>query len=536
MAPITLVFGPIASLNFLAWLTFTSSALAMFLVLKKLLRWQFAAFIGGALYGFSPYMVGQGYSHVALDFVAIPPIVLFTSYELLVTRDRPPMRLGALIGILFVIQYFIFSEIAFTMAIALAVGLLAAAIVHPSQVLPAVRHARGAFAVAIGLIVVLLAYPLWVASAGPYRFSGSAHAAPGGGFAGISADLAASVVPTTFMRFAPSSWIRVGSSFSLGDYAENGSYLGIPLILLILAATIHYRRHKWIIGSFIMAMLMLIISLGPYLVVYNHFTSIPLPFRLVMKLPLFQDVEPVRFSLYEYLFIAVLCALALDIGHTAALNRKIQTGSLPKAKSRRLNRRDGYGPIIRSLGLGTLAVAAALALVPRWPFPTSATGIPPYFTSKNVNKIPLGSVALISPYPSVAELQPVLWQAVAKMRFRLIGGYGFFRTQTGGASLYPAELHPYAVEEWMWTQVTGSDRPFPGTPPPPLVTPQLYDQTQTFLHRYHVGVVVWTNVGTFTASVYSLFVHVLGQPDESSPTVAVWYDVQRDVAASHTSG
>jgi hypothetical protein len=59
-APLTLAVSPIASVNLLLWLAFPLSAFSMFVVLRRWVRWNLAAIVGGALYGFSPYMVTQG--------------------------------------------------------------------------------------------------------------------------------------------------------------------------------------------------------------------------------------------------------------------------------------------------------------------------------------------------------------------------------------------------------------------------------------------------------------------------------------------
>ena len=72
-APLTLAVSPIASVNLLLWLAFPLSAFSMFVVLRHWVRWDLAAFVGGALYGFSPYMVTQAVSALAHGIRAPPP-------------------------------------------------------------------------------------------------------------------------------------------------------------------------------------------------------------------------------------------------------------------------------------------------------------------------------------------------------------------------------------------------------------------------------------------------------------------------------
>jgi len=74
-APVTVLFGPVAAYNLVLRAGFTLSALAMFVVVRRLVRWWPAALVAGLLYGFSPFMVGQGLSHEFLVFAPIPPLV-----------------------------------------------------------------------------------------------------------------------------------------------------------------------------------------------------------------------------------------------------------------------------------------------------------------------------------------------------------------------------------------------------------------------------------------------------------------------------
>ena len=57
MAPVTWLFGPVASLNVALTLGPALSALAMFVLLRRWVTWQPAAFVGGLLYGFSPFIL-----------------------------------------------------------------------------------------------------------------------------------------------------------------------------------------------------------------------------------------------------------------------------------------------------------------------------------------------------------------------------------------------------------------------------------------------------------------------------------------------
>ncbi len=60
-APLTLLGGPVLSFNALLTLALPVSALAMYACLRRWTTWRAAAFVGGLLYGFSPYIIGQDF-------------------------------------------------------------------------------------------------------------------------------------------------------------------------------------------------------------------------------------------------------------------------------------------------------------------------------------------------------------------------------------------------------------------------------------------------------------------------------------------
>jgi hypothetical protein len=188
-----------------------------------------------------------------------------------------------------------------------------------------------------------------------------------------------------------------------------------------------------------------------------------------------------------------------------------------------------------AITVGVLSVVAVISLIPAWPLANGSVAVPTYFTSTAVDRIPLGSVALISPYPSVYELPPMLWQAEAGMRFKIIGGYGYFRDNTGAASLFPTALFPFDVEEWLWTEATGG-APYPGVPPLAKVDARFLAQVHTFLKRNGVGTVIWTSTGADASSVLQVFSEVLGPPSEASSSLAVWYGVRRDLSRHRAAG
>ena len=92
-APIAMIASPMVRVNLLMVLAMPISAGATFVVLRKWQVWSPAAALGGLIYGFSPYMVGQSLSHVVLIFLPLPPVIALTVVSILQRRGSPH-RLG----------------------------------------------------------------------------------------------------------------------------------------------------------------------------------------------------------------------------------------------------------------------------------------------------------------------------------------------------------------------------------------------------------------------------------------------------------
>jgi len=511
-APLTLLVSPIASLNLLLWLAFPLSASSMFFVLRRWVRWDLAAFVGGALYGFSPYVVTQGFDHLNLAFVPLPPLILLAIYETLRPDSNSAGRWGIALGLLVVAQFFISPEIAATTVLVAGVALVVLAVARPHLMLPSIHRGLPGLVLSVAIVGICLAYPISVMLAGPYRFHGPAY--PGG----VSADLLGTLAPTAMQRFAPGGLSMQGSRLLFGNISENGSYLGLPLLALLVVVLVRCRRRSWIRFAASMVAITVILSLGSHLIVANHRTPIPLPWDLLQHLPFADDVIVVRLSLYTALFASLMIALGIDELHTRWKDRSRSIGAVTQFQRH---------PLAWGWALGVLAVASVLSLVPSWPFPTAPAEVPSYFSGLAVDRIPPGSVALISPYPSVAELQPQMWQAVAGMRFRIIGGYGLVADAAGTSSNFPAVLQPEDVQRFLWNNATG------GTPYPLGTVPQnstrLACQLRVFLKTHHVDTVISTTSGAEPQRIRALFERALGQPSGNHGAVNVWYGVQNDV-------
>jgi hypothetical protein len=420
MAPFTLTAGPVATFNLLVRLALISSATSMFLVLRRYVTWWPFALAGGLLYGFSPYMLGEGYTHVFLVFVPIPPILFMLLQDLLVGHKWKPVQAGVWLGVLSAAQFLISSETLAIVAVMALAAIVVLAVRHPVAAREAVPTTLRGAGAAVGSFVLLAGFAIYYYLRGPQHVSGPQH--PKLTYVLFHDDLYATILPTNYQLFGPRSLINRGDFLLQGNGVDHVTYLGLPLVALSIYIVVRCRRNGMVALSGLLALGSLLLTLGPRLFFNNHeyFASVSLPYAVLLHLPLLDGLLAPRFILAEFFFVAILLALGLDQMRTEGLFRRSDTTS---------SRRD---MTVRSVVCSALAVAAFLPLVPRNTYQPAPVPVAPFFSnSKLLAQIPPGGVVLPYPQaqlptvfgPAFPDLRSMLWVAVSGFHFRIIGAY-----------------------------------------------------------------------------------------------------------------
>ena len=514
-APITRLFGPVATYNVLLRLGFALSAFSLCLVLRRWTDWWPAAFFGGLTYGFSAYMVGQGLGHLNLVFVPFPPLMLLVLHEIVVRRRWSVWRSGGALGLLATAQFLISPEILLSTAVAGSVAIALAALARRREVVAAFGHAARGLAWAFVIAVLLLAYPTWMALFGPQHVVGPPN--PLAILALYPGDALGTVVPTVLERMAPAHLIAVGSSLTGGSLSENGMYLGLPLLVTVVAFVVAFRRRSILVLSAAVAVCTWILSLGAHLTVDRHVTTVPLPFDALLHVPVLQDMLPVRFSLLTALFTGAVLALGLDM-----LRHRMATGprlppSLPTGSP--IGMAAG-GSVLGSVVALVLGCIVALSLLPRSAYGTVATEVPPFFTGDAVQRIPAGSTVLTYPYPAGPQLQGMLDQAVARMRYKITGAYGFVPDATGHSTFGPPVLPPAQVQMLFYSAFLGGAYKAANLPSKATAVPAI----RTYLAEYNVSTVIFYDVGADPSLVLRYMTAAIGPPTTDHGTTG-WFEV-----------
>jgi hypothetical protein len=430
--PVTTTLGVIFAYNVATTLALALSAWTGFLLLRRYVARPLAAGLGGLLYGFSPYMVAQSLGHLHLTLIFLPPLILLLIDEIVRVQRRNPLLLGAALGLVSVVQFFISEEIlAFTVLVS-AVTLTLAAAIWPQRALGSWRPwVKAALAAAV-VSVALLGWPIYFQLHGPQAIHGAQH--PSDVFVN---DLLGFWVPTGVQWINSPLAGAISSHFS-GNGAEWNSYLGLPFSLLLVFVSIRWWRNGAVRLAALAGFVVAVLSFGvllhvdgkvethlPVFVVALPLLALPwvparalvlttfLAWAALWRMPLLDHVIPARIFLFGYLFAGLLLAIFVDVALRAGGRRA-------------------------ALGLGVAALAL-VPLLPYQPFFHTMPSQPAFFApGGEVSRLPQGGVALVAPVANIEDAEPMQWQATAGMRYVMPEGYMFIPGPSGEvASIVP---------------------------------------------------------------------------------------------------
>ncbi len=417
LAPVTWLFGPTASLNLASTLIPVLSALSMFWLLRRWVSWVPAAFVGGLLYGFSPFVLTGLTSGWLTTLIAVPPLMVACLDDLCAGGRSRPVRTGAILGLLAVVQFFISTELLAVAAITAAIGLVLvgahAAVVHRAELARRARRVLLGLAVAAGVAGCALAYPIWFALAGPAHFSGLVWPSLRPGYYGLTASdfvrlQSTSAATLAFRRFGGYQGITLHES----------GYLGAGLLVVLAISLVLWRRDRrlWLFASVGLAAMALSLTDA------RSATTVWVPWRVLATIPVVQNILPVRFTSMVYLAVAVLLGLVVDHARTSILARGISRPG--EGSQRALPRRRRATAAALALAVAAVALAPiASAYRGAFPLTMQPVTLPRWFATV-APRLPPGQVVLTYPAAFGGIQAPMAWQALDRMSFALVGGGG----------------------------------------------------------------------------------------------------------------
>ena len=449
LAPLTWLFGSIASLNVALTVIPVLSALAMFALVRRWVSWMPAALVAGLFYGFSPFVLNNLTStHVDLTLVAVPPLVVICLDELLIRQRRRPLPTGFGLGVLLSLQFLVGTEVLVLLLVEVAIGIVLV-VLYVGRRDPAVLRAHARAAVTGGVVAavtmcVLLAYPVWLVVAGPAHYSGSIH--PGlrlSSFGGTAQRFFLPAKPAVHGAFS-SAFFRI-----VGGYQGpvlSAQYFGLGVLIVCIVGVAVWRRQRilWLFGLLAVISMFLVTSSGPW----------------SGSLPVLKNVVPGHYVLFAYLAVAVLLGVIVDNTRNAVndLSARSAHGLAPASSSGRRSPWRQLPGAAGGLAVALVAVFPPAAYVSHGiPFtvqpivlPTWFRTVAPHLTDRPVLLVlPAPFSATTSKlkwtdasgrsYPLIlsGKQAAMTWQALGGQRFSIVGsgglGAGTVRTTTENA-------------------------------------------------------------------------------------------------------
>jgi hypothetical protein len=310
LAPITPLIGPVAGYNVLSVGSAISAAFAAYLLCRRLVKREAAAAAGGYLFGFSSYELAQLTGHLNLTLIfPIPLMVLLALQrgEGAISRRRYVILLAITIVVLAGISTELLAD-----SVGLGAVTLCAAWIFACA--PATRERIKRMTVetiAAGALSAIVLSPFLYYA----LFSGGTPAGPPGLSDVYGLDLLNPLFPTYVTRFGRSTFYSLGISFETGNVTEAGGYLSLPIMVAFGLWWIGARRTALARVSLMLVTVALLLALGSHLHVAGYQTM-ALPFDLVRRLPVFNDILPSRLILFVTLAVAVGIASWLATAHT----------------------------------------------------------------------------------------------------------------------------------------------------------------------------------------------------------------------------
>jgi hypothetical protein len=430
LSPITWLWGPVTSFNVALTLGPVVSAVSMFVLLRRWVSWDSAAFVGGLFYGFSPFLIAsltKGW--LDFTFLAIPPLVVACLDELLARQSRRPTPTGIALGFLVAAQFLIGSEVLLMMVIFLGIGVVLTityvAFFNRTAIRERAATARKGLIAAGLTAAVLLILPVSYALAGPAHISGVP-------WDGLFASRGTSF--RNFLIAAPAP-IRSADASGYQGPLVSSQFLGLGLIAILMCGLVIWRHdvRLWLFG--VVGFIALVFSLGTG-------KLDQLPWGLLAHQPLLENILPARMVIFVYFAAATMLGIVIDHTH-AAVRRRLDRDPGEGTTRRRVGLHSPFPEVMATLA-GLALAAVALIQPTRYlaqtiPVTTQRIVLPKWFQAVAPH---LADNQHLLVFPAPFDIESAwTWQAVGRMHYTVIGtggpwGIGF----TGPDSLATAAI------------------------------------------------------------------------------------------------
>ena len=426
-APITGTLGPVAAYNILCLAAPPAAAFSTYILCRWITGKFWPSFLGGLIFGFSPYMLGQMLAHVDLVMIFPVPLAALAALKYFAGEIRTRTYTAA-IAALMVAQFLCFPEIFATAAMFGAIVFAIALSFSPER--------RRLLAM---IVPTAIAFAASVAILSPYLYAMLSAGIPQGAIyppSLYSADLLNLVVPERFNWLGSFAPMRAISDHFPGFWIEHGGCFGPPLLAVAAA----WGRRNWPAPAARIAVLsfaaIAIAMLGPALLIGGR-PILPMPWMLATRAPLIANALPDRFAMYGFLVLAIIAALWFASSHASAIVK------------------------------AAAATAIAIMMLPRFGagFWTTAVRQPAMFSDGSWRTV-ISPSEIILPLPYERYGASMLWQTSAGMGFRMASGY---------TSIVPASFKRFPAVKFFLGAID---------------LPEAGEQVKAFVAHHEIGAIV----------------------------------------------
>jgi hypothetical protein len=447
--------------------------------------------------------------------------------------------MGILLGLLCAAQFLIHAELLADCALIAAAGVLALAVAYRPEVMGRARRVLPAVGWAAGCFGVICAYPLWLMLAGPRHLTGPV--APVWFISQDHADLLGLIRRNIVMHLVTANGSPYLSHGVQLTSVNNTDYLGFPLAVLITILAMAQRRSLIVRVAAFLALVSFVFSLGPHLTVNGSDTGIPLPAAALIRFPILDDIVWYRWSLFVTLFACVLLGAGLD----GSLNylRRLTSGS--RAGSKRawthvpapglLAAEPAFPRLVAPGALCALALAAFLPLAGTYPLSSKEVPWPGQLLSSLRQSVPAGGVVLALPYVTAATDEPMAWQAIDQMQFRIVGGYVTVPDGSGNGSFHVRPTNTLTLLD-LATAAAAAGKLTRSASGATAMAVRACAAVPQVLRDYSADALVVWPTGIYQSLVSDLLKPVLGTPSREFGQALVWYNVRHDLAQNPRGG
>ena len=275
-SPLTFTLGPVATYNILCVLSLPINAFCAFLLCRYITRDDIASLLGGYIFGFSAFMLGQlicGHLHMLLAF----PVPLCVYLALRRIGEEITARTFTLfLSSILVVEFLLSLEVFATMTMLGAFALFLAWTFSPGRAGQEIPRLLLPIVCAYGIALIVVSPYLYYFFA--YRLHIMGRYTP----PAFSAYPSNFLIPTPINQLGRIALFRsISAGFVSGWTVEAGAYIGLPLLLIV---ALYVHRH-WAepIGKLLTYCLAgaIVFSLGPILQHISAGPSVEARFAMV---------------------------------------------------------------------------------------------------------------------------------------------------------------------------------------------------------------------------------------------------------------